>query len=174
MEENKDISNNRFHIWADGITLFGSAPILGTSPRGHLSYAGDHFPNMYIVEKQYSLHNSYITVLACTGLAGAACVVIYIILAARRFITYFFNFKGERSRCGMILPLFLIVLSIAVISCLSSLIFFGNSVFEVMFWLCVSGALSLIGRDMGCDSPGKKSFSYQLADRITGAFRKKK
>lgn len=174
VEENKDISNNRFHIWADGITIFRSTPILGTSPRGHLSYAEDHFDDMYVVEKQYSLHNAYITVLACTGLAGALCAAAYIVLAAGRFIRYFFIYDGPRTSCNIILPLFLIALSIAVISCLSSLIFFGNSVFEVMFWMSVSGALTLAGSDMGPIIHEKPSVSYRVATFLTGFVRKDK
>ena len=65
-----DISNLRFKIWESAFELFKSKPIFGTSPRNMISYAKDKFPNSFIAQRKYMVHNAYIDTLTSTGIVG--------------------------------------------------------------------------------------------------------
>lgn len=144
VEENADISNSRFKIWRDCLKLFERSPLLGTSPRNHLAFAEDHFGEMYIVRKQYSVHNGYLAVLTCTGILGAAVVLVWIFLVLKTVLSYLFR-KNAADPYYLPIAFSTVALLIIAISAFFMMgIFFGNSIIEVLFWVILGNSLYMI------------------------------
>lgn len=163
--DNDDISNSRFKIWTDALKLFKLSPILGTSARNHLAFAEHYFgKDMYMVRRQYSVHNGYLSLLVFTGVLGAAvmvawmsCIVVYVLgyLLRRR--------KSTDPYYGQILCLTMALVAIAISAFPMSGIFFGNSVIEVLFWLILGEVLYLIRCSEGATGEPK---SYLMAEKL--------
>ncbi len=79
-----DVSNNRFEIWRDYLSLAGEIGPAGLSLSNYNDYIGDRHPEMYIVryftdqfkdtvktDLVYESHNNYLFVFISTGFVGA-------------------------------------------------------------------------------------------------------
>lgn len=170
--DNDDISNARFKIWSDALKLFSVSPVLGTSARNHLAFAEHYFgEEMYMVRRQYSVHNGYLSLLVHTGVLGTAamvawmgCIVVYVMgyLLRRR--------KTRDTYYGQILCLTMVLATIAVSAFPMNGIFFGNSVIEVLFWLIVGEVLYLIRIS---EKDTREAKLFLLAEKFMGELKKK-
>ena len=92
-----DVSNNRFEIWRDYISLAGEIGPAGLSLSNYNDYIGDQHPEMYIVryftdqfkdtvktDLVYESHNNYLFVFISTGFVGAGLFLCFLVLVLVR------------------------------------------------------------------------------------------
>jgi len=166
VEETDDVTNNRSTIWSDYFEVFCKNPFIGTGPRNGLAYATEHMPDSYIVKMEYQYHNGYLAVLVGTGVIGFLLVMLYIVLVAKKVLTYLWIKSGERD--GDYIPV-LMLCSVLVVGAISALplhiLFFNNSACDAMFWFVLGYVLYLV-----CDGEERKS---SVLVRVTDIFRAK-
>lgn len=135
-----NILNNRQLIWAGYLdSLHGSKWIFGLSPRNAVPYIMEHDPRNYIAQTQYIVHSDYIAVLAYTGLAGVATVLLFFVLAAR----FVFRKLKKQKQCDSFYIMTLSSLCGMGVFAMSYMdILFCNSLTGVLFWILVSVALN--------------------------------
>ncbi len=129
-----DISNCRFKIWLSAFEVFKSKPFLGTSPRNLRAYAKAAFPNGFIAQRSYAVHNAYLDVLTSTGLLGAVLMLIFLL----KYVLDVFKFlfvKIDNKNYGLVLYSFLNVATVAISAFFLSEIFFVNTIGVLTFWL---------------------------------------
>ncbi len=140
-----NISNNRFEIWKDAIDIWKTTPIVGASPRGYLEYASDKLGDMYIVQKKYAVHNTYISVLLFTGIFGTIFVVAWFAFVVYKLLRYLFSKKTESSGVYMRVLLLSTILVAEAVSALSlSKMFFTHLVTDTLLWFIVGYVLYYI------------------------------
>ncbi len=166
IEGSSDITNLRSAIWKDYFEVFRRNFLFGTGPRNGLAYAGEHMPQSFIVERQYSCHNGYLAVLVGSGIVGFVLVITYIILVAVKLLRYLFRESKTSSTDYIPVVMLSCVLAVGAVSALPLLmLFFNNSVSDAIFWFVLGYVLYLI--DDGEDD--KKS----VVERATDFFRAK-
>lgn len=140
-----NISNNRFKIWKDAIDIWKTTPIVGASPRGYLEYASDKLGDMYIVQKKYAVHNTYISVLLFTGILGTLFAVAWFAFVVYKLLRYLFSKKVESSGAYMrVLLLSAILVAEAVSALALSKMFFTHLVTDTLLWFIVGYILYYI------------------------------
>ena len=92
--DEENISNNRFDIWKSYIEVMKGKYIFGLSPRNAMPYATEHYPDTYMVVRNYSIHNGYLAVFAYTGVLGAVTMLIFLVLLVKRVLVYMFTNKN--------------------------------------------------------------------------------
>lgn len=134
-----NILNNRQLIWKGYLSsLHGSKWIIGLSPRNSVPYIMEHDPTNYIAQTQYIVHSDYIAVLAYTGLAGVATVVLFFVFAV---ISVFRKLK-EHKQCNSFYIMALSSLCGMGVFAMSYMdILFCNTLTGVLFWMLASVAL---------------------------------
>ncbi|WP_040195664.1 O-antigen ligase family protein [Candidatus Soleaferrea massiliensis] len=161
--EDKDISNHRFEIWSDAVRLWQATPVVGTSPRNHLAFAEEHFPNSFMVKRQYSTHNGYLSVLTYTGVAGALMVLgfiaSYFIYLCKKILS---TKRGYPTKSVMTVLAIIIMLTIAAFPMM--MIFFLNTVREFIFWLMLGYIIALTR--LPEDAAEKPPVLYRLSEKI--------
>jgi len=80
-----DLSNGRIHFWGIALRIFAAHPLLGAGldAFGVAFTRYDTWPGIYRIEQA---HNDYLQTLADAGLAGFACVAVFIYLLFKKGI----------------------------------------------------------------------------------------
>lgn len=144
VENSDNISNNRFTIWKDAITIWKSTPLVGATSRGYLEYAKDKVGDLYIVERSYVTHNGYLSTLLFSGLLGTAVMVGWIGFLLYRIIKYlFYRSCSEDSEYVNVVVLFAGVISMGVATILLSLVFYETMISGGIFWMMCGYLLDL-------------------------------
>lgn len=141
-----DVSNCRFKIWKSALELFESTPILGTSPRNMRAYAKAEFPNGFIAQRSYAVHNAYLDVLTSTGIIGALVLAIFFV----KYLTCIFKFlflNLKSKNYYMVLFNFSVVTVVAISAFFLSEIFFVNTIGVLAFWLNLGYSCYFIEKD---------------------------
>lgn len=151
-----DVSNNRFEIWRDYLSLAGEIGPAGLSLSNYNDYIGDRHPEMYIVryftdqfkdtvktDLVYESHNNYLFVFISTGFVGAGLFLCFLVLVLVRVIRYILR----HPQLSLWTITTLAVVAFGLVEAL-----FMNSVFlkindvSFIFWLAL-GALMLETED---------------------------
>lgn len=129
---NKDnnITNGRIKRWVDGLKIFTTTPIWGTSPRYVSNYAKIHCPETYIAKYDYVVHNGYLEVLVGTGLLGFIPILLILISAVFVCIKKLFNQKFDSKFMFMVL----IAITFLCMSVLQTEVFFILTFGGSLFW----------------------------------------
>lgn len=144
VENSDNLSNNRFTVWKDAITIWKSTPIVGATSRGYLEYAKDKVGNLYIVERSYVTHNGYLSTLLFSGLLGTAVMVGWIGFLLYRIIKYlFYRSCSEDLEYVNVVVLFAGVMSMGVATMLLSLVFYETMISGAVFWMMCGYLLDL-------------------------------
>lgn len=143
----RDISNNRFTIWKDGVSVWLASPILGATPRGYLDFAKDALGDIYIVQRQYTLHNAYVSVLVFGGIAASIAVIWWMVIAFAKIIRFL---KRGIRRTDKTFFVFIVLSAALLATFIDSLvltsIFYNNMFVDYIFWLTV-GSVMLVEAD---------------------------
>lgn len=154
-----NISNNRFAIWRDYLKVFTKTPLFGTSPRKPLDYVKDRFPNMYVVGKEYLVHNGYLGVLVGTGLLGTIPIALWFLLVALRAVRYLFS---DRTRSDQRYGVILILTTLLICPLLSAFfmmeIFFSMDISTFLFWPLAGYLLCFLRQAERNDGPRHTRF----------------
>lgn len=141
-----DVSNCRFKIWQSALELFRSKPIFGTSPRNMRTYAKAEFPNGFIAQRSYAVHNAYLDVLTSTGIVGALAVIVFFV----KYLIFVFKFlflNLKSKHYYMVLFNFSVVATVAMSAFFLSEIFFVNTIGVLVFWLNLGYSCYFIDKD---------------------------
>lgn len=141
-----DVSNCRFKIWQSALELFKSKPIFGTSPRNMRTYAKAEFPNGFIAQRSYAVHNAYLDVLTSTGVVGALTLVVFFV----KYLIFVFKFlflKLKSKNYFIVLFNFSVVATVAISAFFLSEIFFVNTIGVLVFWLNLGYSCYFIDKD---------------------------
>lgn len=142
----ENISNNRFDIWKDYISVSSDYPLFGLSPRNYESLILEKYPDLYICQafkgQIYLPHNGFIELLISTGLAGAVSITGFLIFTVKGF----FSFLRRKSSID---PAMLLTFILLIIICVKSLTFttpfFTYNVDSIIFWISL-GYLARLDR----------------------------
>ena len=140
-----DVSNNRFTIWKDCLTLVKTSPLFGTGPRTHLEFAEDHFDDMYIVGKGYSVHNGYLALFVGSGILGGVLMLVWLVLILIHVIGYLI--RRANSRDQYYWPVFICtaILAVEAISAFPFMaLFFCNEITDILFWIVLGFTFTFI------------------------------
>ncbi len=150
--EKEDYSNNRFAIWADYLRVVRSAPVLGVGPRGYESYAAEHFPDSFIVQRQYVVHNGYLVLFVGTGIVGGLLMLVWFALAAISVLIWLVkNRKDTPEGYRDVLWLTMILVIGAVAAFPFQILFYVNDEVTIVLWVVFGYVMALIrgGRSDG-------------------------
>lgn len=143
-----DISNNRFKIWMDHLTVITSSPLsllFGNSPGNYMTYIKNNFSDLYIVQYIkdnyplmyennliYDVHNAYLGAFATTGLLGLLVLLAFLICGLIKTLRFIFKSKTIQSSAIYLLGVLVFIL---VSSFFDSDLFFKCTSTSVIFWL---------------------------------------
>jgi len=147
LKDSDDISNCRMKIWKSAFELFLSKPIFGTSPRNMRDYAKSEYPNNFIGQRGYAVHNIYIDVLTSTGILGALILLIFVIKYLIFVFKYLFEKADNKKYYFDVLFCVVIVGMIAASALSLSEIFFVNTISVLFFWLLLGKSVYFIKKD---------------------------
>ena len=135
----EDFSNNRFAIWKSGMEVYANHPFFGTG----FSYMTDvgraDAPDTYIVQRGYSLHNGYLDILVCSGIAGFIAMMSL-------FLCLFVDIVNQIRRTGpekadAYVAILLVPLGIAIGHLTLSGLCYSSTATTFLFWLYTGFAL---------------------------------
>ena len=130
-----NISNNRFKIWDNYFRALRRSPIVGMSPRKPLDFVKRNFPRMYVVQKQYLVHNGYLAVLVGTGILGAIPIMLWFLLAAIELVRYLFKHRTDHDEhYWPTVILTAMCISLLVSAFFMMEIFFSMDIDTFLFW----------------------------------------
>lgn len=143
-----DISNNRFKIWIDHLTVITSSPLsllFGNSPGNYMTYIKNNFSDLYIVQYIkdnyplmyennliYDVHNAYLGAFATTGLLGLLVLLAFLICGLVKTLRFIFKRKTIQSTAIYLLGVLVFIL---VSSFFDSDLFFKCTSTSVVFWM---------------------------------------
>ena len=80
----ENISNSRFRIWGDYLTLWKDQPVYGFSTVGALRHAEELDSESYLSTKKYNPHSMFVQMLVQTGAVGFLLMMVFWIRALIR------------------------------------------------------------------------------------------
>lgn len=149
-DQSNNIASNRFGIWEDYIHVLLDRPeklILGYSPCGYMGYIDDNYPDLFIVQYYrekysfyylqnhdvYAAHNSVLTILISTGLAGLALLVALAVKTLKQIFVYY-----RRGKFRALDYCFLAMLiTTATAMMFESDVFYQCNTSSVVFWMMI-------------------------------------
>lgn len=166
LEGKDDFSNNRFKIWSDYLKVLSSTPLFGTSPRGYLMYAEDHFGDLYVVQKNYSTHNGLLLLFLGAGIVGGALMLIWAVKTVIAIVGYLVRRRDSRDANYWMVYLLTMLVTVAAISAMSGQgVFFCNLIQDILFWLVLGFVLYLV-RQGEPERNSKPSFVGRACDSV--------
>lgn len=148
----EDVSNDRFKIWTDYLSLYREIGLFGFSPGNYMSYIRENHPDMFIVQYVrdnypgkfingtiYHVHNGYLMVFVSTGFAGVLLMLAFIVLCLVRLVRYM-------KRQARISDAFIFVFAVAAAGAISAVfdkgVFFMNNPSSFLFWMALGFLMS--------------------------------
>lgn len=142
-----NVSNNRFRIWKDYLSLYDEVGLVGLSPGNYMSYIRNHDPDLYIVryirenfpEKYeggiiYHVHNGYLMAFVSSGILGAALAGLFLILCVIRALKHLFSRKRISAE---VIACFCVVSAGCINAMFDSGVFFHDSAPTFIFWIAL-------------------------------------
>lgn len=143
----EDISNDRFKIWIDYLSLYKEIGLFGLSPGNYMVYIQENNPELYIAEYVrenfpskynagviYHVHNGYLMVFVSTGIIGLLLLLAFIVLCVGRCLSWIRSSETLSSE-------FVILLCVVVAGAISAVfdkgIFFVDSAPTFFFWFAL-------------------------------------
>lgn len=138
-ENPNDMTNGRIYRWLDGLKLLAEKPFFGISPRNIFSFADEIDTETLMGEYDFSIHNTYIEILAGAGIIGGGFVIVFLFLAA--FFIIKSAFKNPPSPKTIICSAQIVMIALSAIL-LPDIIFFQLTFAGLCFWLALGHCLN--------------------------------
>ena len=147
-----DVSNNRFTIWGDYLSMWREIGLFGFSPGNYNTYISQNHSDLFIVDfirsqheeafndgVIYHPHSMPLLVLVSSGAVGAAAMVVFFLLSLRDVV--------RRALVGRFDPRFALLVAL-VVGCVFFSLFdlgliFKNNGVTVLFWITAGLVLEL-------------------------------
>jgi len=143
VEESGNISSNRFKIWKASVDFIKLKPIFGSTSRNLYSIGRDYFPENYIVQREYIMHNGYIELVVNSGFVGAIIMMAFFILTAKDLLVYLLKRKGKYF--APVLCCTLCAIDVAVGAMFISGLVYRSVSTLCIFWIFLAIAQAFIG-----------------------------
>lgn len=157
--DSENISNNRFDIWKDYLSIYKDISIFGLSPNNFSEYIQEYHPNLYIAKHireampnrysngdVYEPHSGYVYTYVATGIAGIGVVLIFLILSLKNILKYLRE-KIDSS----FYPFILILIFSLSNATFDSVLFFDPELSGIIFWIIAGYVTYLTSkRDKKC------------------------
>jgi len=155
IESGDDVSNGRTTIWSAGLKIWMQAPLFGVAdirvdeenPQS-FAYSLDALNDAEmerITAIDGNLHNSYIQILINSGIVGALCFLVFIILVVKKYIQYLFLENTESGSYKIIGMLFCMLGAIGADGMVENYLLFNRQDPRGMiFWFYLGCGLILI------------------------------
>ena len=150
LEEN--VSNDRFNIWTDYLSLYREIGLFGLSPGNYMSYVRENHPDMFIVQYVrdkypgkfmhgtiYHVHNGYLMVFVSTGFVGVLLMLAFIVLCLVRLVRYM---KRQARVSDAFIFAFAVVTAGAISAVFDKGVFFMNNPSSFLFWMALGFLMS--------------------------------
>lgn len=157
----EDVSNGRFSIWRDYISLFWDIGPIGLSPGNYMGYVFENHPELYIVDyiKEhypdkyesgiiYHVHSGYVMVYVSTGWIGTLLLAAFIALCVIRLVR---GLRSSEKASGLVICTFLLALVVSISAVFDEGIFFQNNPQTTIFWI----ALGILMKE--CHNPNSEN-----------------
>lgn len=132
VEEGEDYSNNRLKIWSAAFDIYKSKPIIGTSPRNLVAYAQKTYPENYIAQSKYMVHNGLFEILVFNGILGFSILCMFIGCCAFRSFQHILT-KTNDHFAEVLLGIMVIITLMTSTMTLSGL-FYNRGIYNSLFW----------------------------------------
>lgn len=139
VDGNPDISNGRFDRWIDGLKLIASQPLFGLSPRNIIEFAQGADIETLMGEKDSTIHNTYLELIAGAGIIGGIFILGFLIFAAIFVIKAALQFTPNIKTT--ISTTLILIISMSAIA-LPDIIFFQLTFAGLAFWLSLGYCLN--------------------------------
>ncbi|WP_270346129.1 O-antigen ligase family protein [Enterococcus thailandicus] len=136
-----DISNMRFTLWKSGFEIFKTRPFFGVAPKSIHDYAKNELPDTYLAKTNLAVHNAYLNVLVCTGIAGAITAGFFLLKNMIRILRYAFKNNIKQTE---FLYYMLAVLALALSGLFHNEIFFMTTSSPLVFWVFLGGVNNIM------------------------------
>lgn len=136
--ENYDISSGRFILWKQAFKIFIHHPVFGIA-RGNIIYYGQRYLKNGIL--CYDLHNGYLTVLVCYGMAGFLSLLLFAFCVLIKLSNKLLR-CAKKNDNGVFPCLFSLVIAFGVHSLFEKAILSEPSFMCVVFWLVLGYAIN--------------------------------
>lgn len=155
-EEN--ISNNRFKIWGDYLSLYKEIGLIGLSPCNYsdviaennpdiyiVKHIKDFYPNLYEAGNIYHPHSLYLEVYVASGAIGIVCFLIFWILGLKDVMMYLKYCKGKMP--SVIVMGVLIIIYGLFTSIFDQGLFFLTNIVSCVFWIVLGYVMETITKN---------------------------
>lgn len=155
--------NGRVELWRYGIEIFKAKPIFGNGLDNHtnalkkLGY--DSLP------VRGNLHNVYLEILACCGLAGFGCFILYLLVELLKLKDFFTYNEGNTWTHGAVLTA--IILAFMLDGVADSTLIASFYPTEIAFWYFASQLVHLIEQEAKQTDRCQSEILYRLADKLS-------
>lgn len=150
--DEQEVTNGRFRIWADYISLHKEIGLTGLSPGNYMPYILENHPELFVVRAAkrfnpdkynsgiiYHVHSGYLMVYVSAGLLGALALAAFMVLCIIQLIRKILKSKKVNSWfvCAI-----LMVVAGAVSAVFDEGLFFQNNPQTTMFWFALGLLMS--------------------------------
>lgn len=138
-------SGSRSKIWSDYFQVFLKKPVFGTGPRNALTFCEEWFPDSFVAQRDYSVHNGYLSLLVSTGVVGTAVMAVFLFLVVKDVLSYLIRRIKKEDELYVPIVILTVLLYIGAISAFPMIaVFFSNSACDAIFWFALGYTLMLI------------------------------
>lgn len=140
-----DVSNRRWEIWKNGLAIGLRRPLTGVSFEGAVPFAREYLPDSYILTNDLWVFNTFdselVNVFVAQGVPGLVILLIWAVLAARRFFRGAGAVVQKHGRELFLLTAIVCVLAVSAL--LQGTMFYQTTPNAYLFWSAF-GALMFI------------------------------
>lgn len=154
--------NGRWELWMTGLKMLPEKPIFGFGLDNH-NYSLEQMGEAHLPVKG-NLHNTYLDILVCCGVAGFICLLIYLVIMLRNVIAFFKYNDGTTWNQGVVL--FASIAGLMVLGLADSTLIASVYPTAIGFWYIASQFAGLLETENKKTGHYKKDVLGIMIDKI--------
>lgn len=164
------LTHDRLPIWQDAIKLLlPRNPAFGVSALGYMSRINEEYPESFISQyNKYSMHNDFVTLLACCGIVGAAIMLVFMFIIIKKIFRYLIDNKDSIYELKKIWYPLIVIIVCAASMIYSDAVLVNTTIESTAFWICLGYIVSIV------DPNPKSNIFLRIIDNILLKFQHNK
>lgn len=154
--------NGRWELWMTGFKMLGEKPVFGHGLDNH-NYSLEQMGEAHLPVKG-NLHNTYLDILVCCGVAGFICLAVYLLIMLRNVVNFFKYNDGATWNQGAIL--FASIIGLMVLGLADSTLIASVYPTAIGFWYIASQFAGLLETENKKTGHYKKDALAVVIDKI--------